>query len=238
MTMSDDLPAEAETLLAVRPDEFVSERQRLVRELRDAGRSDEAATVARLRKPSPVVLAVNRAARARPKAARAAADAALRVKKTQVGGDPEVFKQALDDLEDSLGLLAEVAVAHVAPSGKAPTEAMRRRVRDLLRNAVADDEAREALAGGVLIEETETTGFAPLAGMVKTPARGKRHSAPTSRTNPQDEKRRDRERALRAELARAEEDLGEAERSLQEAERKRANAERAVASIRVRLEQH
>ena len=81
VTMSNDQPAEVEKLLAVRPDEFVHERQRLARELRDAGRSDEAATVAQLRKPSPVVLAVNRAARARPKAARAAADAALRVRR-------------------------------------------------------------------------------------------------------------------------------------------------------------
>lgn len=236
MTMSDDLPAEAETLLAVRPDEFVAKRQRLARELRDAGRSDVAATVARLRKPSPVVLAVNRAVRARPKAARAAADAALRVKKTQVGGDPDAFKRALDELEDSLELLAEVAVAHVAPSRKAPTEAMRRRVHDLLRNAVADDETREALARGILIEETEATGFAPLAGMVKTPVRGKRNAAPTSRTKPRDEKRRERERALRDELARAEQDLNETTRSAQEAERRRKNAEQVVASIRARLE--
>ena len=233
--MSSDQPAEVEKLLAVRPDEFVDERQRLARELRDAGRSDDAATVAQLRKPSPVVLAVNRAARARPKAARAAADAALRVKKTQVGGDPAVFRETLAELEDSLKLLADVALAHVAPSGKRPTEAMRRRVRDLLRNAAADDQTREALARGVLIEETETAGFAPLAGMVKAPARGKR-SAPTSRTKPQDEKRRERERALRDELGRAEQDLDEATRSARAAERRRKSAEQAVASIRARLE--
>ena len=237
MTMSNDQPAEVEKLLAVRPDEFVDERQRLARELRDAGRSDEAATVAQLRKPSPVVLAVNRAARARPKAARAAADAALRVKKTQVGGDPAVFRETLAELEDSLKLLADVALAHVAPSGKRPTEAMRRRVRDLLRNAAADDATREALARGALIEEVETTGFAPLAGMVKAPARGKRSAAAPSRTKPQDEKRRERERALRDELARAEQDLDETTRSAQEAERRRKNAEQVVASIRARLEQ-
>ena len=235
MTVSNDQPAEVEKLLAVRPEEFVGERQRLARELNDAGRSDEATTVAQLRKPSPVVLAVNRAARARPKAARAAADAALRVKRTQVGGDPGVFRETLAELEDSLKLLADVALAHIAPSGKRPTEAMRRRVRDLLRNAVADDETREALARGALIEEMETTGFAPLAGMVK-PARGKRSAAPTSRTRPQAQKRRERERALRDELTRAAQDLDEATRSAQAAERRRKNAEQAVASIRARLE--
>lgn len=233
--VSDPLPTEAQKLLAVTPDEFVAARRELARELRDAGHSAEAEAVARLRKPSPVVLAVNRAARGRPKAARAAADAALRVKKTQVSSDTEAFKRARGELEESLGLLAEVAVAHVAPSGRRPSEAMRRRVRDLLRNAVADDEAREALRRGVLREETEATGFASFAGIVPAPVRRKRGAASTSRAKPRDAKRREREQVLRDELARAEQDLDEAERSVQDAERKRANAEQMVASLRAKL---
>lgn len=113
---------------------------------------------------------------------------------------------------------------------------MRRRVRDLLRNAVGDDESREVLARGVLSAETEPTGFAPFTGMVPTPLRRKRAAASTSQTRPRDEKRRERERALRDELARAEQHLDEAERSVQEAERKRTKAERVVASIRAKLE--
>ncbi len=235
MIVSDAVPTEVERLLAVPPDEFVATRQQLARELRDAGRSEEAAYVSRLRKPPPVVLAVNRAARARPKAARAAADAALRVKKTQVGGDRDAFEGALADLEDSLELLAEVAVTHLAPSGKHPSEAMRRRVRDLLRNAVADDQAREALTRGVLSAETEAPGFAPLAGMAAAPVR-KSDAAPTTRSTPREEGRRERERALRDELVRAEQQLSDAERSLRAAESERAKAERAVVSIRARLE--
>ena len=234
--MSNDQPAEVEKLLAVRPDEFVDERQRLARELRDAGRSDEAATVAQLRKPSPVVLAVNRAARARPKAARAAADAALRVKKTQVGGDPAVFRETLAELEDSLKLLADVALAHVAPSGKRPTEAMRRRVRDLLRNAAADD-ADAGGSGSRSPHRRDGDDWLCAACRDGQSTRaGKTQCGPTSRTKPQDEKRRERERALRDELARAEQDLDEATRSAQAAERRRKNAEQAVASIRARLE--
>ena len=38
-----DFPKEAEALLSVAPDDFVTERNRLARELRDAGRKDEAA---------------------------------------------------------------------------------------------------------------------------------------------------------------------------------------------------
>src|SRR5262245_35776037 len=159
------LPPEADKLLAVAPDRFVAERKALANELRDDGRADEAAAVESLRKPSAVVFAVNRAARDRPKPARAAADAAEQVKETQLGGDAEAFQRALGDLDDALGLLADVALAHVAPRGKNATDAMRRRVRDLLRAAAADEDARDALSRGALTEELDAPGFSPFAGM-------------------------------------------------------------------------
>lgn len=229
-----DLPHEATKLLAVSPEQFVPERQRLARELRDAGRSDDSAIVGHLRKPTPVVLAVNRAARDRPNAARAAADAAVRVKKAQVGGQPDAYTRSLEELGEALDLLAEVAVAHVS-QGKNPSDAVRRRIRDLLRSAVADETAREALARGVLVEEVEAGGFAPFAGMTPKPARPKRASA-SSPTKRQVATQRARARTLRAELARAEQELRDAERSLREAERERSKAERAVASARAKLD--
>lgn len=236
--MTDHLPAEAEVLLSVASDEFVGERKRVAGELRDAGRAAEAAVVAKLRKPPPVVLAVNRAARARPKAAQAAAEAARRVKTTQVGADPAAFRAALKELEESLELLAEVALAHLAPTGKEPSASMRHRLRDLLRNAVANDGARAALTRGVLRDETETAGFELFAGVA--PAKRSRPSGDTAGARGRksgEEKRRQREQALRKELARAEERLDEARRSEQRAERERINAERVVASARAKLDQ-
>ena len=215
------LPPEAEKLLlAIAPEEFVAARQRLVRELRAADRSDETATLARLRKPTVVVFAVNRAARDRPKAARSAAEAALHVKETQVGNQPEAFKRALDGSEASLDLLAEVAVAHVAPRGKAPSDAMRRRVRDLLRSAVADD----------------AVGFSPFAGMVPASTQRPRRKSGPSRAEQQEAKRHEHERALREELAEAERHLQETVQSAHRAERERKSGERAVTSIRAKLE--
>ncbi|MBA3381525.1 MAG: hypothetical protein H0T97_06625 [Actinobacteria bacterium] len=231
------LPPEAEKLLlAIAPEEFVAARQRLVRELRAADRSDETATLARLRKPTVVVFAVNRAARDRPKAARSAAEAALHVKETQVGNQPEAFKRALDGSEASLDLLAEVAVAHVAPRGKAPSDAMRRRVRDLLRSAVADDDAREALVRGALTEELEAVGFSPFAGMVPASTQRPRRKSGPSRAEQQEAKRHEHERALREELAEAERHLQETVQSAHRAERERKSGERAVTSIRAKLE--
>jgi hypothetical protein len=235
----DELPREAEKILAAAPEEFVAERKRVATELRLAGRTDEAAIVDRLRKPSAVVLAVNRAARDRPQAASAAADAAVRVREAQFGGDPGVYRSALQELEDSLDLLAEVALAVVAPRGRAPTEATRRRIRDLLRGAAAGDETREALGRGALTEEPDAVGFSPFAGMSPPAGKGKREASRGKSTQAKERAAdlRKRKRALQDQLGRAEHALRDAERTARKAESERAKAEKAVASLREKLEQ-
>jgi hypothetical protein len=231
-----DLPSEAEKLLAVAPDRFVAERKELAKKLRDDGRSGEAAAVDALRKPTAVVFAVNRAARDRPKPAKAAAAAAEKVKKTQLGGDPDAFQQALGDLDEALDLLADVALAHVAPSGKSARDAMRRRVRDLLRAAVADDDAREALARGALIEELDAPGFSPFAGMPAPAAAPKRPTkkGPT-RAEQREAQKQARAEALRGELRDAEEELEAAARAAREADRARGRAEARVEALKKKL---
>jgi hypothetical protein len=233
----DELPKEAEALLAAAPDDFVRERQSLAKALRADGRREDADLVAGLKKPAPVVLAANRAARDRPEAARGAARAAERVAKTQLAADPEAYQSALAELAQSVDLLEEVALAHLSKSGKPPSEAASRRLRDLLRNAVADEDARNALARGLLREEPETAGFGALAGVapgVRGRSRGTKPAEDARRMRAA-EKQRERERALRAELAEAERALDEALRAEREAERARKAAERKVESLRERL---
>ena len=115
-----ELPEDAQRLLAVAPDRFVEERRRLARELRESGRKEGAAAVVALRKPSAVVLAVNRAARDRPEAALAAADAAVRVRDAQARGAVGDVASARRDMDRALDLLAEVAAAHVEPGAGRP----------------------------------------------------------------------------------------------------------------------
>ena len=230
------LPKEAEALLAVASDDFVEERKRIVRALRAEKRREDADVVAALKKPPPVVLAVNRAARDRSESAKAAARSAERVGKAQLGSDPDAYRAALAELDDALELLAEVALAHLSKGGKPPTESVTRRLRALLRNAVADDDARKELARGVLREETEIAGFGAFAGV--TPPRPRREpkgDTARARRKREDEKRRERERALRDELAGAERALEEARREERQATRARERAERAVESLRSRL---
>lgn len=230
----DVLPKEAEALLAVSPGDFVEERKRIARSLRDAERQEDADAVAALRKPPPVVLAANRAARDRPQAARAAAKAAERVAKTQLGSDPDGYRAALAELDESLDLLAQVALAQLSLGRKRPTDSVTRRLRDLLRNAVADESARAALSRGVLRDEPGTAGFGAFAGVA--PPRAKSASATSARRKRDDEKRRERERQLRAELAHAEKALDGAQRAEREATKARERAERDVESLRSRLE--
>jgi hypothetical protein len=222
----------------VSPDRFVAERNALAKKFRDEGRVDAAAAVAELRKPSAVVFAVNRAARDRPKAAQAAAEAAVGLRDAQVSGDAEAFSKALAELDSSLDLLAEVAVAHLAPAGKKPSEAMRRRLRELLRSAVADDDSRETLTRGVLAGELEAPGFSPYAGLTVKPKAGKAGRAPTgpSRAEREEAQRRDRRKELRQELTRAERELRDASAAARAAEQARTRAEKAVDALRKKLE--
>ena len=222
-------PKQAEALLSVAPDDFVTERNRLARELRDAGREDEAAVVAALRKPPPVVLAANRAARSRPQVAKDAARAAKRVKK-QLGLDAEARKA----LEDAFKLLEDVALAFLGGTKK-PSEATRRRLHDLFQNVVADDDALAALTRGVLTEEPEPAGFAAYTGVRLTPRKAPGKSETPAR-EAAEKKRQERERALRQEVAAAEQRLETAVDAEKKATRERAHAARELESARKRLE--
>ena len=222
-------PKEAEALWSVAPDDFVTERNRLARELRDAGRKDEAAAVAALRKPPPVVLAANRAARSRPQVATDAARAAKQMKK-QLGLDSEARKA----LDDALKLLEDVALAFLGGT-KAPSQPTRRRLHDLLQNAVADDDALAALTRGVLTEEPEPAGFAAYTGARLTPRKAPAKSETRAR-EAAEKKRQERERALQSEVAAAEERLETAVVAEEKAARERSRAARELEAARHRLE--
>jgi hypothetical protein len=218
----------------VAPEEFVSERNRVARELKDAGRDDDARAVGELKKPSAVVLAVNRAARDRSRAARDAVDAAERVRKAQLAGKPEEFERASNELEKALGLLAEVAVARLS-RGKPATESRRRRVNALLRAAMGGEESREALVRGALVEELEASGFSSFAGLAVPQGRRGRSTGRTKQPSRGDERRRARRKQLEEDLAQAQHELAAAERRADDATRERDRAAKAVSALQAKL---
>ena len=211
-----DVPREADRLLAVAPEEFVEARTQLVRRLRDEGRRNEATAVASIKKPSQVVLAVNRAARDRPQAAKDAAKAAERLGRTQLAGKPEQYAALVQAMETASSLVAEVAVAHVSKDGR-PTDAMRRRVADHIRGALAGRETRELLVRGVLTEEVEAPGFAAFAGLPVPKARAGR----TKQKRDDERERRSRQKRVQQELTDARKRLAAAEEVVRKATRER-----------------
>jgi len=231
-----ELPKEARPLLAVAPGDFIDERNQLARRLRDDGRSEEAATVAALRKPPPVVLAANRAARSRPQAAKRAVRAAERAAK-RLGSDSD----AREELEAQLGLLEDVALAYLGTNDRPASEDARRRLRDLLRNAVADEETRAALAQGVLEAEPDPAGFAAYAGIEpRARKRGPGAGGGKARAGRQGEPERRRVqarlRAMEENVTAAEELVKAANEAEDEAKRARERAEVGLESARAALE--
>ena len=225
-----DPSKEGERLLAAEPAAFVEERKKLVGRLRDEGRRDEAKAIAAMSKPSPVVLAVNRAARDRPAAAKRAAKAAERLGKTQLAGKPDEYRALVKEMEESSGFLSEVAVANLS-KGRTASDTMRRRVADHIRGALSAKESRQLLVRGALTEEVEPSGFDAFAGMALPKAR---RSSGDKSGRAADEAQRARERALPAEISQAERVLDEAEKLVRAATRERDDAAERLAALRAR----
>jgi hypothetical protein len=218
-------------LLAVPSATFVEERKKLVQELRDEGRSDEARAVAAMRKPSPVVLAVNRAARDRPQAARDAATAAERLARTQLSGEPDRYRELVAKMGEASALLAEVALANLSKGN--PSEAMRRRTTDHIRGALSSKDSRDLLVRGVLTDEVETAGFDAFGGV----------PVPKARPKPRRESARDEERKakarlkqLEAEIRRVRQELSDAEDAVREATLARDTLATRLGELEARLD--
>jgi hypothetical protein len=207
-----DVSKVTERLLAVPPAVFVDERKKLARELRDEGRGEDAKAVAAMKKPSPVVLAVNRAARDRPQAAKDAAHAAERLARAQLSGKPDQYRELVAEMANASSLLGEVALANL--SRGTASEAMRRRTSDHIRGALSSKDTRDLLVRGALTEEVETSGFDAFGGLPvpRTKPKPKQDSEPDRRREA-----KAREKQLQAEIRDVRQELSDAEQSVSKA---------------------
>lgn len=225
-----ELPDDAARLLASSPEEFVEERKRIAAKLRDEGRPEDARAVAEAKKPPAVVLAVNRAVRDRPQAAKDAADATTRLGPLQLSGEQKEYASTVDELERASRLVADVAVAHLSRT-KTASDSMRRRVNDLIRGALASAETRPLFVRGVLTDEIETTGFDAFAGLAIPPAA---RAKPKSR---KDLERAERARAeLQKEIAAVRKELADADRRVREVTRERDRLAKKLGALEAKHE--
>ena len=146
---------------------FVAERDALARELRSAGRRDEAAQVKKLRKPKLVAWALDAGAHADPGALAALVSAVDGLRGGQAGGDVRAAITALRAAEGPVvDAAAEAAGDHDQPVGRTTLAAA-------VRAVVGDPEALVALRAGRLADVPTGGGLGvPLAGPASPPGDG------------------------------------------------------------------
>ncbi len=126
----------ADALRAVPPRDFVGARNALAAQLAKGGKAAEARQVARLRRPSPVAWALNRAAAARPRELGALVDAVDRLRRAQLGGGD--LRAAAERYRSAFEPLVRGAGQALREAGAAVSAARDRRIRSTLLAAVTD----------------------------------------------------------------------------------------------------
>jgi hypothetical protein len=162
-----DAPARApEDLYGLPLEEFTPARDALAKELKAAGRKDEAAEVKALRKPTLAAWALNRAARDHPDAVERlrAAGADLRAAQNEaLAGDAGRLRDAGRAVADEVDRASGLAADALRAAGRPATAAQQEKLGATLRTAALDDSAGDALARGVLVDDLEATGFSLLS---------------------------------------------------------------------------
>ena len=166
-----------EDLYGLPLEEFTPARDALAKELRAAGRKEEAAEVKSLRKPSLAAWALNRAARGHGDAIDRLRSAGADLRAAQeeaLAGDAGRLRETGRALADEIDRVAALAADALEGAGRPATAAQQEKLQATLRTAAVDAAAGELLARGVLADDLEATGFTLLAsgsGALSAPTR-------------------------------------------------------------------
>ena len=154
-----------EDLYALPLEEFTPARDALAKELKSAGRKDEAAEVKRLRKPSLAAWALNRVGRDHPDVIARLREAGSDLRAAQeaaLAGDAGGLRDAGRALAEEIDRVAALAAEELQAVGRPVSSAQQEKLVSTLRTAAIDDEAGEVLSRGVLVDELAPTGFSLL----------------------------------------------------------------------------
>jgi hypothetical protein len=174
-------PSHLDELSQVPPQAFVRARNGLAAELRRRGRRDEAAAVARLRRPAPSVWAVNQLARRDAGAVAAFLEAVERARRAQLGATSDL-RPATQAYRAALDRLVERAGAIMASAQVAGSPEVLRRIGSTLAAAAADPAARRALQAGRIETDLDPPGLDVLLDgkAVATPRRAATRRRPAA----------------------------------------------------------
>jgi hypothetical protein len=210
-------------------DAFVSERARLVKELRAADLREDAATLARSRKPSVAAWVLNQLARRERRDVDLLLDAGHRLREAQAGAlsgqDREAFERAQKTQSDALRRLTGAAGRLLRDERSGAAASVLGQVEEALRAAAISETGRELLARGRFVEPPQAEGFDVVSQVAGTaPPRPRKRQKVTARGDAL----REATARLKAALAR----LREAERTAGQAEREAERASREAEQAR------
>ncbi len=223
-SLADDVATAIARIYAGEPGGFVSRRDSLARELRVAGKRDEAAMVKRLRKPTRLAWALDMAAFVSPEGIERVTAAVSATLVVQAGGGD--LRAALAELREVVQQFADTASAAAAQTGHPadPSELV-----NAVMAVIGVTGALETLRAGRLVDIPEGGGIDFLTGL--TPSAGTPApagvDAPLDRTVQVDGSQNVMRR-IEIALAAARERSSTAERALRDAEAAVESAERML----------
>jgi hypothetical protein len=231
--VSERAAGSTQDLYGLSPAEFVGARDALAKELKDAGRADDAAAVKKLRRPSVVAWAVNVAAREHPAEVQELLEAGGELRRAQrktlsVAGTDEL-RRATEARRVVIQRLADAAMAVIGDRGAPHRDA----IEGTLTAASVDDQLAERLQEGTLEREARppagfgaVEGFEVLTGGVGEA--GEPEESPAARR----EAERERARVAREAERRAAAAERSAERATQHAAQLKEKAAEATATAK------
>jgi hypothetical protein len=213
---------------------FVPERSALAKALRASGQRDEAARVAKLRKPSVAAWAVNQLVRTQGNSVRELFEAGDELQRAHAdllggGGNPDGLRKAADRERAAVQELTSTARGLLSSEGHELSATMLERVGDTLHAAALEPAARAQVADGCLERELQHVG---LGAAPSAPTRSTTRAKPPKR---EERKRDERVKAARQAAADARRAAEGASRALRSAEDRRDRAAAALADAEAYL---
>jgi hypothetical protein len=218
-------------------DDFVSERTRLAKELRTAGKPEDAGTLSESRKPTVGAWVLNQLARRNRRDVDLLLDAGHRLREGQAGAlgghDREAFVRAQKTQSDLLRRLRGEAERLLREERGVAAATVLNQVEEALRATAVSETGREALARGGFVEPPQAEGFdvvSELAGMAPNEPARRKDRAQNERRDATARLKVGRAKLRDAERTAVEAERG-AERASREAQRVRGEADTARAQV-------
>lgn len=213
---------------------FVPERAAVAKALRASGQRDEAARVARLRKPSVAAWAVNQLVRTQGAAVGELFEAGDELQRAHADllrgrGAPDALREAADRERTAVQQLTRTARGLLSSEGHELSATMLERVGDTLHAAALEPDARAQVADGCLERELRHVGLGPAS---PPRARSTARATPDRRA---ERKRDERVKAARRAAADSRRAAERASRALRSAEERRDRAAVALADAEAHL---